>query len=93
LLGGHSLSATQVITRVRDALHAEVPLRRIFETPTVAALALAVEELRSQPDEDRIEIVSRDSDETDEPLADLLSQMSREELQVLLMEVTGKKKQ
>jgi amino acid adenylation domain-containing protein len=93
LLGGHSLSATQVITRVRDALHADVPLRRMFETPTVAALALAVEEFRSQPDEDRIEVVSRDSDETDEPLSDLLNQMTREELQALLMEVTGKKKQ
>jgi len=92
LLGGHSLSATQVITRVRNTLYADVPLRRIFENPTVAALALAVEEFRSQPDEDRIKVVSRDSDETDEPLTDLLNQMTREELQALLMEVTGKKK-
>jgi acyl carrier protein len=93
LLGGHSLSATQVITRLRDTLQADVPLRRIFENPTVAALALAVEEFRSQLDEDRIEVLSRDGDETDEPLSDLLNQMTREELQALLMDITGKKKQ
>jgi hypothetical protein len=74
-------------------LQADVPLRRIFENPTVAALALAVEEFRSQLDEDRIEVLSRDGDETDEPLSDLLNQMTREELQALLMDITGKKKQ
>ncbi|HST22773.1 MAG TPA: amino acid adenylation domain-containing protein [Blastocatellia bacterium] len=93
LLGGHSLSATQVIIRLRDALHSDVPLRRMFEKPTVSGLALAVEEFKNQPEEDRIETLSRDSDESTEPLSALLDQMSREELQALLMDLTGKKKQ
>jgi amino acid adenylation domain-containing protein len=93
LLGGHSLSATQVITRLRETLHADVPLRRIFEEPTVSGLATAVEEFKTRPQDDGIEVISRDRDEEDEPLSALLEQMTKEELQALLMDVTGKKKQ
>ncbi|WP_404483121.1 non-ribosomal peptide synthase/polyketide synthase [Pseudomonas sp. HT11] len=40
-LGGHSLLATQVISRVRHELKLEVPLRALFEQPTLQAFASA----------------------------------------------------
>jgi acyl carrier protein len=47
-LGGHSLLATQIITRIRDRLKVELPFSRILEFPTVAGLALKVEEVLQQ---------------------------------------------
>jgi amino acid adenylation domain-containing protein len=42
--GGHSLLATQVVARMRNALNVDIPLPRIFETPTIAALAAWIEQ-------------------------------------------------
>jgi len=43
-VGGHSLLATQFVSRLREAFAVESPLRGIFESPTVAEMAVLIEE-------------------------------------------------
>ncbi|MBD2128005.1 non-ribosomal peptide synthetase [Microcoleus sp. ZQ-A2] len=50
-LGGHSLSATQLISRLRNVFQLELPLRHIFEYPTVASLGKAIAKLQQSKDD------------------------------------------
>lgn len=47
-LGGHSLRATQVISRLSEALQLKVSLRALFDSPTVAGLSIAIDEAREK---------------------------------------------
>ena len=61
-LGGHSLLATRVVSRVRQAFSVELPLRSLFDVPTIAGLADQVQNLQStsQSQTPPIQPVSRD---------------------------------
>ena len=44
-LGGHSLLATQVVALISDTFNLHLPLKQLFETPTIAELAKAIQQL------------------------------------------------
>ena len=48
-LGGHSLLATQVISRLKSSFKINLPLRSLFESPTVAELSAEIVARESQP--------------------------------------------
>jgi amino acid adenylation domain-containing protein len=56
-LGGSSILATQVVTTVQEILPVDLPLRNVFETPTVAQIADLLEQrFRTLDEEDRASV-------------------------------------
>jgi amino acid adenylation domain-containing protein len=47
-LGGHSLAATQVLSRITKEFQLELPFRALFESPTVAEMAAVITEHRAK---------------------------------------------
>lgn len=51
-IGGHSLLATQLLSRVRESFNVGLPLRSLFDTPTVAGLALTITQAQVEQEDD-----------------------------------------
>lgn len=68
-LGGHSLLATRVIARVRAALGIQLPVRIIFEAPTVAEMAEAITKIRRAEQDTIHQPIKRVSRDAELPLS------------------------
>jgi len=78
LLGGDSVLATQFISRVREALQVELSLISLFETPTIADLAVAIAQNQAEKHEEIARMLAELEDLSEEEAQRLLADEMRQ---------------
>jgi amino acid adenylation domain-containing protein len=76
-LGGHSLLATRLVARIRDDMQVDIPLRRIFDMPSIEALALLILQANIERQED--EVATRLLEEIEQIPEDEVKELFRKE--------------
>lgn len=74
-LGGHSLSATQLVSRIRDQFDIELPLYRVFERPTLELLAIEIVQQQALNQREQVDL---------EALLSELESLSDDDSEILL---------
>jgi acyl transferase domain-containing protein/acyl carrier protein len=83
-LGGHSLLAIQLLARLREIFAMDIPVQRIFEAPTVAALAQSIERDRAAAPPAAAQVENGGAQL--EQMLSLVESLSEEEVEALLNE-------
>ncbi|HAF13801.1 MAG TPA: non-ribosomal peptide synthetase [Blastocatellia bacterium] len=85
-LGGHSLLATQLISRVRSAFKVELPLRYLFECPTIEELAASILEFQQKAEAHLPKAITRNTQRDAQELLARIDQLTDEQVESLLKE-------
>ncbi|MGB8538131.1 MAG: amino acid adenylation domain-containing protein [Acidobacteriaceae bacterium] len=91
-LGGHSLMVMQVVARIRKEFEVEVPVRSLFDDPTIQGLAIEVEEAKAKGIKPSAPISSfLQAQNTHDRSSLSVENLSREELEEMLRQVLSEK--
>jgi acyl carrier protein len=88
-LGGHSLLATQVVVRIQTSLSIEMPMRLLFEFPTIKQLSAHVDDLRHARLLDKLAGGGNEMEELLERVASMSDSKVQELVRELKMEGTS----
>jgi acyl carrier protein len=83
-LGGHSLLASQVMARLTEAFNVDLPVRLLFETPTIAGLAESVARIQREEPRRPVAIPRRLQSRRAQELLARLDELTEEEIDELL---------